>query len=122
LNFTYSISNKVFPHDDSAVVCGLEVFVGGKHIVAKVKEKETAHKEYREAVEKGHGAYLMDQGNNLLFFLFLFYLFVYKLCFFLQFIHLNLLVEIDDRLSISIGNLPPKTDVFLKVTYISELV
>ena len=28
----------------------------------------------------------------------------------------------DDRLSVSIGNLPPKQDVFLKVTYISELV
>ena len=35
----------------------------GKHIVAKVKEKETARKEYREAKEKGHGAYLMEQGT-----------------------------------------------------------
>ena len=43
---------------------GLEVFVGGKHIVAKVKEKEKAHKEYRQAVEQGHGAYLMDQGKR----------------------------------------------------------
>lgn len=33
-----------------------------------------------------------------------------------------LLLESEDRLSISIGNLPPKQDVFLKVTYISELV
>jgi hypothetical protein len=31
-------------------------------------------------------------------------------------------LESDDRLSLSIGNLPPKQDVFLKVTYISELV
>jgi hypothetical protein len=53
---------QVFPHDDKAVVSGLEVFVGGKRIVAKVKEKETAHKEYRQAVDQGHGAYLMDQG------------------------------------------------------------
>ena len=28
---------------------------------AQVKEKEKARKEYKKAVEKGHGAYLMDQ-------------------------------------------------------------
>lgn len=27
----------------------------------QVKEKETARKEYKQAVERGHGAYLMDQ-------------------------------------------------------------
>ena len=27
----------------------------------QVKEKETARKEYRKAVDAGHGAYLMDQ-------------------------------------------------------------
>ncbi len=27
----------------------------------QVKEKETARKEYKQAIEKGHGAYLMDQ-------------------------------------------------------------
>ena len=30
----------------------------------QVKEKETAHREYREAVSKGHGAYLMDQDKE----------------------------------------------------------
>lgn len=28
---------------------------------SQVKEKETARKEYKQAIEKGHGAYLMDQ-------------------------------------------------------------
>ena len=51
----------VFPLDDSAAVCGFEAFINGKHIVGEVKEKEEAHKEYKEAVSKGHGAYLMDQ-------------------------------------------------------------
>ncbi|CAK8671220.1 unnamed protein product [Clavelina lepadiformis] len=51
----------VFPLDDSAAVCGFEAFINGKHVVGKVKEKEVAHKEYREAVEAGHGAYLMDE-------------------------------------------------------------
>ncbi|KAG7240419.1 hypothetical protein INR49_026990, partial [Caranx melampygus] len=51
----------VFPLDDSAAVCGFEAFINGKHVVGKVKEKETARKEYKQAIEKGHGAYLMDQ-------------------------------------------------------------
>ncbi|XP_068185496.1 protein mono-ADP-ribosyltransferase PARP4 isoform X2 [Antennarius striatus] len=52
----------VFPLADSAAVCAFEAFINGKHVVGEVKEKETAHKEYRQAIEKGHGAYLMDQA------------------------------------------------------------
>ncbi|KAJ8409900.1 hypothetical protein AAFF_G00209410 [Aldrovandia affinis] len=51
----------VFPLDESAAVCGFEAFINGKHVVGQVKEKEQARKEYRQAIEKGHGAYLMDQ-------------------------------------------------------------
>uniref|UniRef100_A0A803T0M7 Poly [ADP-ribose] polymerase n=1 Tax=Anolis carolinensis TaxID=28377 RepID=A0A803T0M7_ANOCA len=51
----------VFPLDDTAAVCGFEAFIKGKHIIGEVKEKEKAHKEYRDAVIQGHGAYLMDQ-------------------------------------------------------------
>ncbi|KAM9804501.1 protein mono-ADP-ribosyltransferase PARP4 [Neosynchiropus ocellatus] len=51
----------VFPLDDSAAVCGFEAFINGKHVVGQVKEKEQARHEYKQAVEKGHGAYLMDQ-------------------------------------------------------------
>ncbi|XP_028291259.1 protein mono-ADP-ribosyltransferase PARP4 isoform X2 [Gouania willdenowi] len=51
----------VFPLEDSAAVCGFEAFINGKHVVGKVKEKEAARREYRQAVQSGHGAYLMDQ-------------------------------------------------------------
>ncbi|XP_028249031.1 protein mono-ADP-ribosyltransferase PARP4 isoform X2 [Parambassis ranga] len=51
----------VFPLDDSAAVCGFEAFINGKHVVGQVKEKEKARREYKQAIEKGHGAYLMDQ-------------------------------------------------------------
>ncbi|XP_061548063.1 protein mono-ADP-ribosyltransferase PARP4 isoform X3 [Phycodurus eques] len=51
----------VFPLDDYAAVCGFEAFINGKHVVGQVKEKEQARKEYKRAIEKGHGAYLMDQ-------------------------------------------------------------
>ena len=54
----------VFPLDEMAAVCGFEAFINGKHIVGVVKEKEQAHKEYKAAVEAGHGAYLMDQDAD----------------------------------------------------------
>ena len=47
-----------------AAVCGFEAFINGKHIVGEVKEKETAHKEYKKAISEGHGAYLMDQDEE----------------------------------------------------------
>jgi hypothetical protein len=54
----------VFPLDELAVVCGFEAFINGKHVIGVVKEKETAHKEYKQAVSEGHGAYLMDQDKE----------------------------------------------------------
>ncbi|XP_075886999.1 protein mono-ADP-ribosyltransferase PARP4 [Nelusetta ayraudi] len=51
----------VFPLGECAAVCGFEAFINGKHVVGQVKEKETARKEYKKAIQKGHGAYLMDQ-------------------------------------------------------------
>lgn len=32
--------------------------------VGEVKEKETAHREYKAAISEGHGAYLMDQDEE----------------------------------------------------------
>lgn len=29
--------------------------------LGEIMEKKTAHREYREAISKGHGAYLMDE-------------------------------------------------------------
>ena len=54
----------VFPLEAAAVVCGFEAFINGKHVVGKVKEKETAHREYKKAISEGHGAYLMDQDEE----------------------------------------------------------
>ncbi|XP_036108057.1 protein mono-ADP-ribosyltransferase PARP4 [Molossus molossus] len=80
----------IFPLDDKAAVCGFEVFINGKHLVGEIKEKETAHREYREALSQGHGAYLMDQ-------------------------------DAPDVFTVSVGNLPPKAKVLIKITYITEL-
>ncbi|XP_064614206.1 LOW QUALITY PROTEIN: protein mono-ADP-ribosyltransferase PARP4-like [Liolophura sinensis] len=83
----------VFPLDDLAAVCGFEAFINGKHIVGEVKEKATAHREYKEAVSAGHGAYLMDQDE-----------------------------ETPDVFTVSVGNLPPKASVLIKITYVAELL
>ncbi|KAM9487332.1 protein mono-ADP-ribosyltransferase PARP4 [Clarias gariepinus] len=61
-NSSFPIEAKyVFPLEETAAVCGFEAFINGKHVIGKVKEKEQARKEYKQAIEKGHGAYLMDQ-------------------------------------------------------------
>ena len=57
----------VFPLDDSAAVCGFEAFINDKHVIGICKEKEEAHREYKEAIEQGKGAYLMDQESAELF-------------------------------------------------------
>ncbi|CAF1432983.1 unnamed protein product [Didymodactylos carnosus] len=51
----------VFPLDEHSTVCAFEAYINNKVIVGVVKEKEQARKEYRQAIEKGHGGYLMDQ-------------------------------------------------------------
>ncbi|KAM7131833.1 LOW QUALITY PROTEIN: protein mono-ADP-ribosyltransferase PARP4 [Ciconia maguari] len=51
----------VFPLDDKAAVCGFEAFINGKHVIAEVKEKKQAHREYWKAISQSDGAYLMDQ-------------------------------------------------------------
>ena len=64
----YPIEAKyIFPLDDNSAICGFEAFINDKHVIGVCKEKEQAHKEYKEAIEKGHGAYLMDQERNELF-------------------------------------------------------
>ncbi|CAF2796559.1 unnamed protein product [Rotaria sp. Silwood2] len=57
----------VFPLDDNSAVCGFEAHINNKVIKGIVKEKEQAKKEYREAIEKGHGAYLMHQEQAQVF-------------------------------------------------------
>lgn len=58
---TFTIRPVLFHDNETFSVCGFEAFINGKHIIGQVKEKEQAHKEYREAITKGHGAYLMDE-------------------------------------------------------------
>src|SRR5512134_4190667 len=51
----------VFPLDEGAAVCGFEAIIDGTLVVGEVKEREDAFRMYDDAMEGGHGAYLLDK-------------------------------------------------------------
>ena len=51
----------VFPLDEASAVCGFEAIVDGTLVVGEVKERDEAFKIYDEALEQGHGAFLLDE-------------------------------------------------------------
>eukprot|EP00055_Hartaetosiga_balthica_P011935 m.56054 g.56054 ORF g.56054 m.56054 type:complete len:1922 (+) comp7782_c0_seq1:62-5827(+) len=82
----------VFPLDESAAVCGFEAFINDKHVVGEVKEKEQARREYKKAIEEGHGAYLMEEEEKA-----------------------------PNVFTVSVGNLPPQARVVIKISFLMEL-
>ncbi|PKY60025.1 VIT-domain-containing protein [Rhizophagus irregularis] len=53
-----------FPIHEAAAVCGFEADIDGQRKVKGiVKEANKAAKEYTEAIEKGHGAYLLESES-----------------------------------------------------------
>ncbi len=53
-----------FPIDESAAIYQLKITIGDLEIVAVSEEKEKAFKTYDEAIEKGDGAFLLDQEES----------------------------------------------------------
>jgi Ca-activated chloride channel family protein len=51
----------VFPLDEGAAVCGFEAVIDGTLVVGEVKEREDAFEMYDDAIERGHGAFLLDE-------------------------------------------------------------
>jgi Ca-activated chloride channel family protein len=51
----------VFPLDEGAAVCGFQALIDGTLVIGEVKEREDAFKEYDEALERGDGAFLLDE-------------------------------------------------------------
>jgi len=51
----------VFPLDEGAAVCGFEATVDGVRYVGRATERDEAFKRYDDALEAGHGAYLLDE-------------------------------------------------------------
>jgi Ca-activated chloride channel family protein len=50
-----------FPLEEGAAVCGFEVEIDGRLVRGRVEEREKAFEAYDEALEAGHGAYLLDE-------------------------------------------------------------
>ncbi len=50
-----------FPLDEGAAVCGFQALIDGTLVVGEVKEREDAFKKYDEAIERGDGAFLLDE-------------------------------------------------------------
>ncbi|KAG1683284.1 Poly [ADP-ribose] polymerase 4 [Nymphon striatum] len=119
----------VFPLDESAAVCGFEAFINEKHVIGEVKEKETAHKEYKKAISEGHGAYLMDEEKPVS-----------------NYFTVDFLTQVDFKyitrsklewltgirpsvwagmsqniFMVHVGNLPAGATVIIKITYVIEL-
>ena len=51
----------VFPLDEGAAVCAFEAVVDGTLIVGAVQDRENAFETYDNAMERGDGAFLLDQ-------------------------------------------------------------
>jgi Ca-activated chloride channel homolog len=51
----------VFPLDEGAAVCGFEAIIDGTLVVGEVKEREEAFRMYDDAMERGDGAFLLDE-------------------------------------------------------------
>jgi Ca-activated chloride channel homolog len=50
----------VFPLDEGAAVCGFEATVDGVRYVGRAMERDAAFKQYDDALEAGHGGFLLD--------------------------------------------------------------
>ena len=51
----------LFPLEEGAAVCGFEAIIDGTLVVGEVKEREDAFRAYDDAIERGDGAFLLDE-------------------------------------------------------------
>jgi hypothetical protein len=51
----------VFPLDEGAAVCGFDALIDGTLVEGRAMEREDAFAEYDDAMQKGHGAFLLDE-------------------------------------------------------------
>ena len=81
-----------FPLYDGVSVVGFKCTVAGKVLEGEVKEKQQARKEYKEALDRGETAGLLEQ-----------------------------LPEASDVFTTKIGNVPAKEKIFVEIVYLGEL-
>jgi len=57
----------LFPLDEGAAVCGFEALIDGTLVVGASMEREAAFAQYDDAMQEGHGAYLLDEERPDMF-------------------------------------------------------
>lgn len=82
----------IFPLDEEAVVCGFQVTINGRTIVAEIQEKQEARDTYDDAISSGQSAFLLEESD-----------------------------ETSDIFQISVGNLPPRQSASVKLTFVTTL-
>ncbi|CAF4068533.1 unnamed protein product [Rotaria sordida] len=81
-----------FSIEEQAAIYAFVARIDNREIVAELKEKKEAQKDYTEALEQGHGAYLMEQDEKS-----------------------------QDNFIINIGALPPSKECTITISYVTEL-
>ncbi|CAF1176934.1 unnamed protein product [Rotaria sordida] len=81
-----------FPIEEQAAVYAFVARIDDREIIAQLKEKNEAQKEYSDALRQGHGAYLLEQDEKS-----------------------------QDNFIINVGALPPGKECCITISYVSEL-
>jgi hypothetical protein len=81
-----------FPIEEQAAIYSFIAHIDDREIIAQLKEKKEAQKEYTDALQQGHGAYLLEQDENS-----------------------------QDNFIINIGALPPSKECTITISYVTEL-
>ncbi|CAF2727638.1 unnamed protein product [Rotaria sp. Silwood2] len=81
-----------FPIEEQAAIYSFIARIDDREIVAQLKEKKEAQKEYSDALQQEHGAYLLEQDEKS-----------------------------QDNFIINVGALPPGKECHISISYVSEL-
>jgi hypothetical protein len=81
-----------FPIEEQAAVYAFIAHIDDRQIIAQLKEKKQAQQEYNNALQQGHGAYLLEQDENS-----------------------------QDNFIINVGALLPGKECHIQISYVTEL-
>lgn len=81
-----------FPIEEQAAIYSFTARIDDREIVAQLKEKKQAQQEYTDALQQGHGAYLLEQDEKS-----------------------------QDNFIINVGALPPSKECTITIAYVTEL-
>jgi hypothetical protein len=81
-----------FPIEEQSAVYSFVARIGDREIVAQLKEKKQAQREYNDALREHHGAYMLEQDEDS-----------------------------QDNFIVNVGALPPNKECHITISYVTEL-